>query len=139
GDLPAAARHFNASLTIRERLAAADPANAAWQRDLSVSLNKLGDLAVAQGGLPAAARPCNASPKIVGRPAEADPANAAWQRDLWVSYWRLGTITEQQRGGNAGEWWRKAHDVLASMKRKGLFVSPQDEQVLVQLRNKLDR
>ena len=56
GDLPAATRHFTAGLKIRERLAASDPANAAWQRDLSVSLNKLGDLAVAQGDLPAAAR-----------------------------------------------------------------------------------
>ena len=85
GDLPAATRHFNAGLKIAERLAASDPANAAWQRDLSVSLNKLGDLAVAQGDLPAATRHFNACLKIAERLAASDPANAAWQRDLSVS------------------------------------------------------
>jgi hypothetical protein len=47
------------------RLAAADPANTEWQRDLSVSHNKLGDVAVAAGDL-----------------AAADPANTQWERDL---------------------------------------------------------
>ena len=39
-----------------QRLAESDPGNAEWQRDLSVSLEKLGDLAVAQGNLPEAQR-----------------------------------------------------------------------------------
>ncbi len=34
-----------------EKLAAADPGNAGWQRDLSVSLNKIGDVRQAQGDL----------------------------------------------------------------------------------------
>jgi hypothetical protein len=37
GDLGAARAAYQASLDIRVRLAAADPANAEWQRDLSVS------------------------------------------------------------------------------------------------------
>ena len=36
GDLDAALAAYQASLVIRQRLAAADPSNAAWQRDLSV-------------------------------------------------------------------------------------------------------
>jgi len=34
-----------------KKLAAGDPTNSQWQRDLSVSYEKLGDVAVAQGQL----------------------------------------------------------------------------------------
>ena len=37
-------------LTIRERLATTDPDNAGYQRDLSISHNRLGDLADAELG-----------------------------------------------------------------------------------------
>jgi hypothetical protein len=42
------------ALTIADRLAKVDPGNAGWQRDLSVSYNKVGDVLVAQGNLAAA-------------------------------------------------------------------------------------
>jgi hypothetical protein len=42
------------SLAIAERLAKADPHNAGWQRDLSVSCNRVGVVQVAQGNLTAA-------------------------------------------------------------------------------------
>ena len=58
GQLDAALTAYRASLAIRERLAAADPSNAAWQRDLSVSHDKLGDVLVAQGQLDAALAAC---------------------------------------------------------------------------------
>ena len=51
GDLPGALSAYEAALAIAERLAAADPGNANWQRDLAVSHNKLGDVRVAQGDL----------------------------------------------------------------------------------------
>jgi hypothetical protein len=41
GNLPAALTSYQASLGIAERLAKADPGNAGWQRDLSVSHNKI--------------------------------------------------------------------------------------------------
>ena len=53
GDLPAALTSYQASLTIRERLAKSDPGNADWQRDLSASYDNVGDVQVAQGNLPA--------------------------------------------------------------------------------------
>ena len=56
GDLAGALRYFTQDMAIAKRLAATDPANAAWQRDLSVSLINLGDLAVAQGNLAGAWR-----------------------------------------------------------------------------------
>ena len=44
GDLTAARTAYQASLDIAERLAAADPANTQWQRDLSFVRQKLVDL-----------------------------------------------------------------------------------------------
>ena len=74
------------------RLAAADPANTGWQRDLSVSHNKLGDIAAAAGDLAAARDHYQASLDIAARLAAADPANTEWQRDLSVSHNKLGDI-----------------------------------------------
>jgi hypothetical protein len=44
GNLVAALTSYQASLAIAARLAEADPDNAGWQRDLSVSHNKIGDV-----------------------------------------------------------------------------------------------
>ncbi len=101
GNLPEAQRLFGESLRIRQRLSESDPANAEWQRDLSVSLNKLGDLATAQGNLPEAQRLFGESLRIAQRLAESDPANAAWQRDLSVSLNKLGDLATAQ--GNLPE------------------------------------
>ena len=51
GKLRGGAESYRDSLAIARRLAAADPGNAGWQRDLSVSYNKVGDVLVAQGNL----------------------------------------------------------------------------------------
>ncbi len=85
GDLPAALTSYQASLAIAEKLAKADPGNAGWQRDLSVSHNKIGDVQRAQGDLPAALTSYQASHDILEKLAKADPGNAGWQRDLIVS------------------------------------------------------
>ena len=47
-----------------EELAAADPGNAGWQRDLSVSHNKIGDVLTAQGNLAAALAAYPIRPRI---------------------------------------------------------------------------
>jgi hypothetical protein len=52
GNLPEALKSYRDSLAIADRLAKSDPGNAGWQRDLSVSFNKVGDVLVAQGNLP---------------------------------------------------------------------------------------
>ncbi len=80
---------------------AAEQAASAWQRDLSVSCNKLGDLATAQGNLPEAQRLFGESLRIAQRLAESDPANAEWQRDLSVSFNKLGELATAQ--GNLPE------------------------------------
>ena len=49
-------RDYEEAHHLAKRLNAGDPTNTQWQRDLSVSYNKLGDVAVAQGKLEEAAR-----------------------------------------------------------------------------------
>ena len=68
------------------RSSKSDPDNAGWQRDLSVSFNKVGDVQVAQGDLPAALKSFRDSLAIRDRLSKSDPDNAGWQRDLSVSF-----------------------------------------------------
>jgi tetratricopeptide (TPR) repeat protein len=136
GDLGGALAAYRESLAIAQRLVAADPSNSAWQRDLSFSHIKLGDVQSAQGDLGGALAAYRESLAIRQRLAAADPSNSAWQRDLWVSYWRLGSISEQSGAADAQEWWREAYQTLEGMKRRGLFVSPEDERFLAQLKAK---
>jgi hypothetical protein len=49
GDLAGALKSYRDGLAIRERLAQSDPGNAAWQRGLSVSYERVGDVQVARG------------------------------------------------------------------------------------------
>jgi len=66
------------------------------KRELSVALNKLGDLAVAQGDLAGALRSFSESRAIAERLADSDPANAGWQFDLGISIERLGNLAVAQ-------------------------------------------
>ena len=68
GNLPAALDAFNASLRLRVRLAKADPGNAGWQRDLSVSHAKLANL-YREAGEP---------DKALGALREGRPSSPAW-------------------------------------------------------------
>ena len=80
-----------------ERLAAADPGNAEWQRDLSVSHNMIGYVLGTQGDQGAVPRPSfRAGLDISQRLAAADPGNAEWQRDLSVSHNKIGDVLSTQ-------------------------------------------
>jgi tetratricopeptide (TPR) repeat protein len=92
GNLPEALKSYRDSLAIVDRLAKADPGNTGWQRDLSVSYEKVGNVLVAQGNLPEALKSYRDSLAIVDRLAKVDPGNAGWQRDLAVSYGRVATV-----------------------------------------------
>ena len=96
GDLAAALTSYQAALAIAERLAKADPGNAGWQRDLSVSRDKIGDVQQAQGDLAAALTSYQAALAIAERLAKADPGNAGWQRDLSVSHTRSATCSRRR-------------------------------------------
>jgi tetratricopeptide (TPR) repeat protein len=96
GNLSSARQLYDNAVAIAEPIAKADPGNAGWQRDLSVSHNKIGDVLVEQGNLPAALESYRASLTIAERLAKADPGNAGWQRDLSVSHYKIGDVLVEQ-------------------------------------------
>ena len=74
------------------------PDDAALQRELSVSHEKVGDVLVAQGQLGAALEAYTASRTIRERLASQDPHNAQWQRDLSFSHMNFGhTLAKQDQ------------------------------------------
>jgi tetratricopeptide (TPR) repeat protein len=92
GSLSEALTGYQRTLEIQARLAKADPGNAGWQRDLSVSYNKVGDVLKKQGNLPEALKAYREDLAIAERLAKADPANAGWQADLAASLGQLGDL-----------------------------------------------
>ena len=96
GDLAGALTAYRDGLEIAARLAASDPGNAGWQRDLSVSHIKIGDVRVAQGDLAGALIAYQDSLDIAARLAASDPGNAVWQGDLAVSHFKIGNVRVAQ-------------------------------------------
>ena len=92
GDGPGALATYRESLALGEALAARDPANPLWQRDLSVSHQKIGDVLVAQEDGPGALAAYRKSLAISEALAARDPANTQWQRDLSVSHNKIGNV-----------------------------------------------
>ena len=93
---------YRRAFAIFDRLAKADPGNAGWQRDLSVSYDR-GRRRAGGAGQSArgAAKPSATRLAIRDRLAKADPGNAGWQRDLSVSYNKVGDVLVAQ--GNLPE------------------------------------
>jgi tetratricopeptide (TPR) repeat protein len=97
GKVPAAIGEYRIAQGNAERLAALDPANTQWQRDLSISFERVGNVQVAQGELSAAIVSYRKDLQIAERLAALDPANTQWQRDLSVSFERVGNVQADQR------------------------------------------
>ena len=63
-----------------------------FQRDLGVSLNKVGDVRLAVGDLPEALAVHEESLVIMRKLAAADPGKPVWQRELSVSLNNIGYV-----------------------------------------------
>ena len=94
GNLDAALEAYQDSLAIAEKLAAQDPSNAEWQRDLSVSFERIGAEHYARGNLDAALEAYEDRYVITEKLAAQDPSNTEWQRDLAVSHGFIGSVLE---------------------------------------------
>ena len=81
-----------ASNPINDKLAQLEPGNAGWQRDVSVSLGKVGDVRLAAGDRAGALAAYEESLAIRRKLAAADPGNAGWQRDVSVSLNKVGDV-----------------------------------------------
>ena len=129
-----ALKAFRDGLAIAERLAKADPQNAGWQRDLSVSYDKVGDVLVAQGQLEGALKAFRDGLAIRDGSAKADPANT---HGKWMSLFHIGgsaamatnpkriggkwstfcsaSNDEGRRAPNRYKWLDKAKEELAAL------------------------
>ncbi len=115
GSLPQALRVYRSAQAAMDRLTKADPGNAGWRRDLSVSYDRAGDVLVAQGALPEALKAFQDSLAIRDRLAKADPGNAVWRSDLSVSYEKVGDVLVEQ--GKLAEALTSFQDCLAIVDR----------------------
>jgi tetratricopeptide (TPR) repeat protein len=89
GDRSGALVAYRRVLAIRETLAAKDPGNTGWQRDLSVSHTKIGDVLLAEGDRSGALAAYRKDLAIAEALAAKDPGNAKWQRDLILSLMKM--------------------------------------------------
>jgi len=119
GGLTAAMGEYELGRAIADRPAQSDPGNAGWQRDLSVSFEKVGDVLVAQGNLPEALKSYRGSLTIADRLAQSDPGNAGWQRDLSLSYGRVAMV-EARQGAHADALgnFRQGRDIVARLSQQ---------------------
>jgi tetratricopeptide (TPR) repeat protein len=92
GDTKAALAAAQRARSMMADLAASDPGNAGWQRDLSVSFDQVGDVRRAAGDRAGALSAFEESLAIRRKLAASDPGNAGWQRDLSVSFERVGDV-----------------------------------------------
>ncbi|MCU0857458.1 MAG: hypothetical protein MUC65_03530 [Pontiellaceae bacterium] len=118
-----------AARSALQRLSAADPSNAGWQRDLSVSYDRIGDVLRAQGDLAGALNAYRDSLAVAQRLAAADPSNAEWQRDLFISYAKFAQVSASTNPAESHQWWRKCYEQILSMKQRGIL-APSDERLL---------
>ena len=94
GNLSAARDAFERMRRVASAGAEADPDNASWRRDLSLSHTKLGELAEAAGDLTSAREAYEAGLEIRKALSASDPANTEWQWILSVSHGKLGDVAE---------------------------------------------
>ena len=120
-----------------EQLVQQDPSNAGWQRDLTVSHIKIGDVLLDQGDLAGALEAYRKSMGVAERLAAADPSNAVWQRDLAVSFHKLAGMCDRTNlAAEAAQYWIGCRDVLRGMRRRGQFMDRPIANLLDQLERK---
>ena len=119
GDQAGALAAYQESLDIARKLAAQDLGNAQAQRDVAVSLNKIGDVKLQGGDRAGALAAYQESLDIARKLAAQDQGNAQAQRDVSVSLKKLGDV-KLQGGDQAGALaaYQESLDIAASSRRR---------------------
>ena len=118
-DYPAAETAANAALEIAEKFAEKFPDDQQMQRGLSVSYNKLGDIAEIRNDYKAAEGYYSKDLAISKRLAEKYPEDPNLQRDLSVSYNKLGDIAKARNDYKAAEgYYSKALEISERLAEK---------------------
>src|SRR5205823_4785451 len=109
-------------LAIAERLAAAEPDRADYQRDLRVSYEHMGDLYEALGDGDKSREYRDKDLAIAERLAAAEPDRADYQVDLVISLVNVGTNEKP----TDNERLQRALSIILALKREGRL-APADE------------
>ena len=128
---------FVRGLEIRESLLASDPGRPEYLRDVSVSLNKVGDVAVLRGDLVEAGRVFVRGLEIRESLLASDPGRPEYLRDVAVSGHKLAILSEQVESLEAVTYWRIVDENLARMDEVG-FLADSDRQFLDLAKSKLE-
>ena len=116
GNLKTAEQLYHEANQFMQQRADSDPSNAGWQRDLSVSLNKIGNILSAQGKLDEAKAVFEKDLAIAQTLADNDPSNAGWQRDLSVSFEKIaGIYLEQEILPKAAELFQQQLTIIEKL------------------------
>jgi tetratricopeptide (TPR) repeat protein len=128
-DLAAALTWYRKSLAVIEPLTVASPGNPLWLRDLSITLNKMGDVQLAlndvaapgtfqlaESGAATALESFRKGLAAIEQAAEIDPNNAAVQRDISVSYGRIAAaLRKSGQNEQALDALRRAQAIIERM------------------------
>jgi tetratricopeptide (TPR) repeat protein len=110
-DYAGATAHYLASEQVIAKIAAKHPDDLGAQRDLSIDLNKLGDVQLAAKTPDAAIDSYREALAIRERLVTADPSNAEWRRALMYSHYLIGSAYRAMP--------QHADDALAELRRAG--------------------
>jgi tetratricopeptide (TPR) repeat protein len=115
GDTAGALATAEQALQIMADLLAGNPGSTHFQRTLSVSYDRVGDVQVAQGDLVGALKSYRDGLAIAERLAQSDPGNAGWQGDLSLWYEKVGNVQVAQ--GDLAGALKSYRDSLAISER----------------------
>lgn len=136
GDRPGALASYRERLKIVETLAEKDPANGIWQRDLAGSHYRIAEVLQEQAKPDEALTSYREAHRLSLRLAESDPSNAEWQRDLWVTCQKIAQLLDEAGSPEAKSYWDQVLHILSELEKGGAYLSPEDRDLLKDLRAK---
>ena len=120
GKLEQAITKYQQGIAVFKQLAESDPSNANWQRDLSVSYEKLAGVYQKQDKIAEAIGQYKKSLIIKNHLAEMDKSNADWQRDLVVPLYQLMILYAQNnQSTQAIQSGKEALVILKQLEQEG--------------------
>ena len=107
-----------------------DPANTTWQRDLSISHERIGNALRSQGYGRDALKAYQKSLEIKETLTKLDPANTQWQVDLTIVCLNLGTLENVLAPSTRRAHLQRGLAILLRLKDSGKLHPSQDNTAL---------
>ena len=133
---PAALESYGKSIELLKKLLATNPTNSVWTQNLAMSLEKAGDAARAGGDKQHARAYGNEAFSLCKKLAAENPSDARSQKNVVMLAIKIASTLEKEDAPAAMDFWKQAREKLSDMKKAGLPLSPDEEKVLDQLRQK---